>query len=75
MNTLKSMNSVGQPLKRKDAAAKVQGKAVYTGDIRMPGMLYGKALRSEFPHAKISNIDISNAKNIKGVHADRKSVV
>lgn len=69
MNTLKSMNSVGQPLKRKDAAAKVQGKAVYTGDIRMPGMLYGKALRSEFPHAKISNIDISNAKNIKGVHA------
>lgn len=64
-----SMHSVGQSVVRKDVAAKALGKAIYTADMRMPGMLVGKALRSQYPHAKICSIDTSKAKKIPGVHA------
>ena len=61
--------SVGVAHIRKDAAAKALGTAVYTGDVTMPGMLYGKALRSKYPSAKIIRIDTSAAERIPGVHA------
>ena len=67
MIALQELHSVGQPNIRKDAAAKVAGKAVYTGDMKMAGMLIGKALRSQYPHAKIISIDISAAEKIPGV--------
>lgn len=60
---------VGKPLVRKDSVPKVLGRAVYAADIKMPGMLYGKALRSRFPHAKIISIDTSAAEAMPGVHA------
>lgn len=60
---------VGQRVVRKDSKIKVEGKAVYTGDVRMPGMLYGKALRSEYPHARIVDIDVSEALRLPGVEA------
>ena len=40
-----------------DGCAKVTGRATYTFDVKLPGMLYGKILRSPHPHAKIMNID------------------
>ena len=52
-----------------DGIAKVTGRAQYTFDIKLPGMLYGKILRSPHPHAKIINIDISKAMEIPGVQA------
>ncbi|NLF57199.1 MAG: molybdopterin-dependent oxidoreductase [Candidatus Hydrogenedens sp.] len=60
---------VGAPMVRKDAAAKALGTAVYAGDMYMPGMLIGKALRSRYPHARILSIDTAAAKSIPGVHA------
>lgn len=66
---IKTMDAVGKSPIRKDTAAKVLGKAIYTGDIRMPGMLIGKALRSKYPHAKILSIDTSAALKIPGVKA------
>lgn len=60
---------VGQRVTRKDSVPKVTGEAVYAADIKLPGMLYGKALRSEYPHAKILSIDTSSAERIPGVHA------
>ena len=63
------MKSVGVSHIRKDAAAKALGTAIYTGDVFMPGMLYGTALRSKFPHAKIIKVDTEAAKRIPGVHA------
>lgn len=59
---------VGHRVIRKDSAIKVTGEAIYAGDIKMPGMLYGKALRSQYPHAKILSIDTSAAEAIEGVH-------
>lgn len=49
--------------------AKVTGKAIYGSDIKLPGMLYGKILRSPHPHARIKKIDLSQAGKIIGVRA------
>ncbi|MCI0412110.1 4-hydroxybenzoyl-CoA reductase subunit alpha [bacterium] len=52
-----------------DGAAKVTGKGLYTDDLRLPGMLCSKILRSTYPHAKILLIDTSRAEKIPGVIA------
>jgi len=46
---------------RHDGVDKVTGKALYGADVRLPGMLYGKVLRSPHPHARIKSIDTSKA--------------
>ncbi len=63
------LSVVGKRVKRIDAYAKVTGSAKYTADIRLPGMLYGKILRSHYPHATIRSIDTSAAENYPGVFA------
>ncbi len=50
-----------------DGIQKVTGRATYTFDVKLPGMLYGKILRSPYPHAKIIKIDYSKALQIPGV--------
>ncbi len=54
-------------IKRQDAFEKVSGKAVYTRDISLPGMLYAKIFTSPYAHAKITKIDTSKAEAITGV--------
>ncbi len=60
---------VGKSITRLDALDKVTGKAKYCEDLKMPGMLYGKVLRSLHAHAKIISIDASRAENMSGVRA------
>ncbi len=60
---------VGKPVERTDGRVKATGKARYAGDLIAPGMLYGKILRSQVAHAKILNIDTSEAKKLPGVIA------
>ena len=55
----------GKPLPRTDARAKVTGKAQYAGDIRLPGMLYGKVLRPPVHGARLKSADLSGAKQVK----------
>jgi CO/xanthine dehydrogenase Mo-binding subunit len=52
---------------RPDGVDKVTGKANYGADFFMPGMLYGKILRSPHAHARIKSIDVSGALSIPGV--------
>jgi len=52
-----------------DALRKVTGEGVYTDDIKLPGMLVGKILRSPHPHARIRGIDTSKALALPGVRA------
>lgn len=52
-----------------DVWAKVTGRAVYGSDLRFPGMLYGKILRSPHAHARIKSIDAAEARAIPGVRA------
>ena len=52
---------------RQDAHDRVSGQAVYTRDIRFPGMLYAKILTSPYAHAKIISMDTSQAEALIGV--------
>lgn len=61
------MQVVGQNLHRVDGYEKVTGKTVYIGDLRVPGMVHGKVLRSSLPHARIRSIDSRRAESIPGV--------
>jgi len=54
---------------RHDGLDKVTGRARYGADIRLPGMLYGKVLRSPHAHARIRGIDASKALALPGVKA------
>lgn len=60
---------IGSRLRRVDGIDKATGRAVYTDDIALPGMLHGKILRSPHPHARIVSIDTSEAEALPGVHA------
>lgn len=60
---------VGKPVPRIDGIAKATGQAKYTFDLVLPGMLYGKILRSPHPHARILHIDTSRAERLPGVKA------
>lgn len=60
-------NEIGKSLPRTDAYEKVKGKAIYVADIKLPGMLYAKILRSEYAHAKILSIDTTEAEKMPGV--------
>ena len=60
---------VGRSVVRVDGVEKVTGKAKFVGDITVPGMLYGKILRSSYPHARIRTIDASDAEALPGVIA------
>jgi aldehyde oxidoreductase len=51
----------------RDAIDKVTGATEYGADIKMDGMLYGKLLWSEHPHAEIISIDTSEAEKVPGV--------
>lgn len=60
---------VGSSRTRKDSWEKLRGQAQYVGDMEMPGMLIGKVLRSELPHARIVSIDAAEAEAMRGVVA------
>jgi len=60
---------VGTSVRRVDGADKVTGKAKYTGDLLVPGLIEGKFLRSPYAHARIVSIDTSEAEAMAGVVA------
>jgi len=64
-----ALNVVGHATPRIDSIERVTGKATYTGDVSLPGMLYARVLRSPHPHARIRRIDASKALALPGVKA------
>ena len=60
---------IGQRTLRPDGIDKVTGSAQYAADYAMPGMVYGKVLRSPHAHGVIKSIDTSKAGELKGVLA------
>lgn len=63
------LSVVGKPIPKLDAAQKAMGRAEYIQDVKLPGMVYGKILYSQYAHAKILKIDTSKAKALSGVYA------
>jgi xanthine dehydrogenase YagR molybdenum-binding subunit len=60
---------IGTRVSRVDGAAKVTGRAKYTYDLKRPGMLYARMLRSPHAHARVRSIDTSAAERLAGVAA------
>jgi len=60
---------IGKSTIRPDGEDKVTGRAAYAADASMPGMLWGKVLRSPHPHARIRSIDTEKAAALPGVKA------
>jgi xanthine dehydrogenase molybdenum-binding subunit len=64
-----SFKVIGTRPIRHDGVEKVTGQAIYGGDTRLSGMLYGQVLRSPHAHARIKSIDTSKAEALPGVKA------
>ncbi len=66
---MEKFKHIGKVEKRVDAEEKATGRIKYMSDLSFPDMLWGKVLRSRYPHALIKKIDTSKAKALKGVVA------
>ena len=62
---------IGKSPRRKDALAKVTGKAKYAGDFTLPGMLHARILRPPAHGATLKNVDTSAAEKLPGVRVVR----
>ncbi len=60
---------IGKPTVRYDGPAKATGKARYTADVLLPGMLYARMVDASVAHARILSIDTSEAEKLPGVRA------
>src|SRR6201996_6469174 len=69
MNGVTNNKWLGQRTIRPDGMDKVTGRAQFAADTNMPGMIWGKVLRSPHPHARIKSIDTSKAEALPGVKA------
>lgn len=68
-DSVKRFKWVGTRPIRPDGVPKVTGRALYGADLKLPGMLFGKVLRSPHAHARIRSIDTSAAEALPGVKA------
>lgn len=69
MTSKTNFRLVGNRVPRHDAWAKARGEQLYSDDWSMPGMLYGKVLRSKYPAAILRGVDTGKAEALPGVHA------
>src|ERR1700758_2180115 len=69
MNVVINNKWIGQRTIRPDGTDKVTGRATFAADTTMPGMIWGKVLRSPHAHARIKSINTSKAEKLPGVKA------
>ena len=63
------LKAVGQRVPRVDGAERARGRATYTADIQLPGMLHTAVLRSPYARARLTNLDLETARAAPGVRA------
>jgi nicotinate dehydrogenase subunit B len=56
---------MGKPLARRDGLDKVTGKAIFSGDVRLPGLLHGRVLRPPVHGARLQGLDLTAARQCK----------
>jgi len=61
------LSVVSHRIPRVEGAEKVKGRAKFTYDINLPGMLYGAILRCPHAHARVVKIDANKAEEMEGV--------
>jgi nicotinate dehydrogenase subunit B len=67
----KKFTYVGKSFKHADARLKVTGEAKYTGDLKLPGMVFARILRPPSHGAKLTKADVSEAEKIEGIKVVR----
>jgi carbon-monoxide dehydrogenase large subunit len=67
--TMADSKFVGTSVPRGEGSDKVSGQTVYAADVKLPGLLWAKILRSPHPHARIRRVDVSKAEKVPGVRA------
>ena len=63
---MEELKVVGKNVPRLDVIEKVTGKAKYSADFKLNGVLHAKILGSPYPHARIVSIDTSKAESLPG---------
>ncbi|MBI4421921.1 MAG: xanthine dehydrogenase family protein molybdopterin-binding subunit [Gemmatimonadetes bacterium] len=63
------LTTVGRRVSRLDGVAKATGRARYTQDVRLPGMLHARLVRSEIAAGRVRRLDVARARALPGVHA------
>jgi len=71
IKTVGQYNLIGKPINRLDAVEKVTGKAKYTGDIRVPGMVCAQVLRPPAHGARLKSLDSSEVDKMEGYQVIR----
>jgi isoquinoline 1-oxidoreductase len=71
IKTVGQYKLIGKPINRLDAVEKITGAAKYTGDIRIPGMVYAKILRPPSHGAKLKSLNSSEVDKMDGYHVVR----
>jgi 4-hydroxybenzoyl-CoA reductase subunit alpha len=69
VNEIVPSHNIGTYVPMVDGPEKVSGRAKYTADLVLPGMLAGRILRSPYSHAEILEVDVSEAAKLPGVRA------
>src|SRR5215510_5490125 len=68
-NVKQPLKAISRPFPRPDAVEKVNGKGLYADDLYVEGMLHARALRSQYPHARLVRVDVGRAQAHPGVVA------
>jgi nicotinate dehydrogenase subunit B len=71
MEDYRKFKAIGKSLKRSDSVVKVTGEAKYTGDIKLPDMVFARILRPPSHSAKLTSVDYSQAEKIAGTKVVR----
>ena len=69
VNEVVPARNIGEYVPLVDGPEKVSGRAKYTADILLPGMLAGRIFRSPYSHGEIVEVDIAEAAKLPGVKA------
>ncbi|HXM37821.1 MAG TPA: xanthine dehydrogenase family protein molybdopterin-binding subunit [Gemmatimonadales bacterium] len=64
-----ALETVGERVQRLDGVDKVTGRARYTQDVRLPGMLHVRFVRAAVPAGRVVRLDLSRARTLPGVRA------
>ncbi len=64
-----ALQVIGKPVHRHDGRAKVTGAVRFTVDVKLPGMMYARILRSASPNARVRSVDTIAATRLAGVRA------
>lgn len=65
----KDLEYIGKSVERWDGHLKASGRARYTADVQLPGMLYASFVDASVPHGRVVSIDTSEAERLPGVKA------